>query len=82
MVRAHALPVMADGLIVLDEFYELMLHLIAQSKFPDVSALTHDESDEIFLDVRPAPQSAHCSPRRDGGAAHGTRSATGMRTAS
>ena len=43
--------------MVLDEFYEAMQDLIAKKVFPDVVALTKDESDEIFLDVcwRPAP---------------------------
>ena len=44
--------------MVLDEFYEAMQDLIAKKIFPDVTALTKDESDEIFLDVccrRPAP---------------------------
>ena len=52
------MPVTTDGLIVLDEFYALMLQFIAQKKFPDITALTHDESDEIFLEV--------CPPTRHG----------------
>ena len=50
-------PPSADGFMVLDEFYEAMQDLIAKKVFPDVVALTKDESDEIFLDVcwRPAP---------------------------
>ena len=50
-------PRAADGFMVLDEFYEAMQDLIAKKVFPDVVALTKDESDEIFLDVcwRPAP---------------------------
>merc|ERR1712166_1168654 len=39
-----------DGFMVLDEFYEAMQDLIAKKIFPDVTALTKDESDEIFLD--------------------------------
>ena len=37
--------------MVLDEFYEALQDLIAKKVFPDVVALTKDESDEIFLDV-------------------------------
>ena len=48
----------ADGFLVLDEFYEAMLDLIAKKTFPGVDALTKDESDEIFLDVRRAPRTS------------------------
>ena len=50
--------------MVLDEFYEAMQDLIAKKVFPDVVALTKDESDEIFLDVcwRPAPAPPHQAP--------------------
>ena len=34
--------------MVLDEFYEALQDLIAKKVFPDVVALTKDESDEIF----------------------------------
>ena len=53
--------------MVLDEFYDAMQDLIAKKVFPDVVALTKDESDEIFLDVcwRPAP-AAPLRLRRDG----------------
>ena len=50
----------ADGFMVLDEFFEAMTELIAKKIFIGVEALTKDESDEIFLDVRRAPRP--CDP--------------------
>eukprot|EP00964_Phaeocystis_antarctica_P148283 scaffold115103_cov69-Phaeocystis_antarctica.AAC.1 len=59
------LPRAADGFMVLDEFYEAMQDLIAKKIFPDVTALTKDESDEIFLDVCRRPAPAALRLRRD-----------------